>query len=78
MADQARGQTAAASCDGKEKFGTAALAHQVRNRYRPGRAKRHWDVYRCEFCGFYHAGTALRRAERPRRLRCEEDDDELV
>lgn len=62
--------TAAARCDGKERFESAALAHQIAGR----RKDRRWDIYRCQFCGFYHAGTALRRAERPRRLICEEGD----
>lgn len=73
MVERIRGQVVEAACDGKEKFQSAILAHEVHSRYRPGRQKRHWNVYRCEFCGFYHTGAAARRAERPRRT---DDQDE--
>lgn len=72
MADWSIGQVVEAACDGKERFESAALAHRISGR----RKDRRWNIYRCRFCGFYHAGAALRRAERPRRRFKEDFDDD--
>lgn len=42
------------SCTGKERYGSAKLAHAiVRRRHRAGKVGR-LAVYRCRFCGAWH------------------------
>lgn len=47
-------------CEGKAAFSSPALAHKAAGR-RVGR-----QVYRCEFCGAFHVGTAPGRSLKTR------------
>ena len=49
------------TCEGKAKFESAALAHEVLTRkQRKARHGRRMKTYRCKVCGSWHIGEALR------------------
>lgn len=61
---------AISQCEGKERFESMEIAHQVARRRRRG-SKR--DVpggaYRCRFCKGYHIGRIFNKAYRTGRVR---------
>lgn len=66
MADQRnRLRNRPASCDGKERYPTAVLAHRVIKRRH--RKDAQLSAYRCQHCGSFHIGTQRRDANRRRR-----------
>lgn len=76
------GRAFVASCFGKAGFSTPQVAQKVMRRRGNKRAKnkRVQSCYKCEFCGLFHLGSAIKSpqhltpAERRSRARQQEDD----